>query len=260
MPAPNRQPLFALVDVNNMYCSCERVFNPSLTHTPLVVLSNNDGCVVARSAEVRALGIPMGTPWFQLKDLAKRHGIVALSSNYTLYGDMSNRVMSVLREFSPAAEVYSIDEIFIDLTGLEGWWPCLTTMGQSMRRKAGQWVGLPVCVGIAPTKTLAKLANHVAKKRPECHGVCNFSSMAATELKDLLEGIEVGEVWGVGRRTSVRLQAMGISTVQALRAAPAKQIRAHFGVVMERTVQELQGISCLALEPDRYFSIKSDFG
>lgn len=241
-------PLFALVDVNNFYVSCERAFNPKLCGRPVVVLSNNDGCAVARSSEVKALGVKMGTPWFQLQDLARQHGIVALSSNYTLYGDMSNRVMTLLRSYSPNVEVYSIDESFLSLNGLAGRWPSPTAMGQDIRRRVLAWTALPVCVGIGPSKTLAKLANHIAKKQPAFVGVCDLASMPAADMDALLAQIEVGEVWGVGRKIGERLRAAGIATAQALRMAPPKWLRAEFGVVMERTGDELRGVSCLALE------------
>ena len=236
----------ALIDCNNFYVSCERAFNPRLIGRPVVVLSNNDGCVVARSNEVKALGVRMGVPWFQLKDLAKKHDIIALSSNYALYADMSNRVMSLLSAFSPSQEVYSIDECFLDLTGLEHLG--LTAYGQEFRETIQRNVGLPVCVGIAPTKTLAKMANHVAKKRPEYFGVCNFTKFDNATLDQLLDQIEVGEVWGVGPRITPRLQDMGIKTVLNLKKAPRGKIRQRFSVVMERTVAELNGESCIELE------------
>jgi DNA polymerase V len=242
------QQVFALVDVNNFYVSCERVFNPALETRPVVVLSNNDGCAVARSNEVKALGVKMGAPWFQLSALARQHGIVALSSNYALYADMSSRVVSILREYSPNVEVYSIDESFLGLNGLDGLWPSFTSMGQSMRQRVLQWTGLPVCVGIGPSKTLAKLANHIAKKHSRFHGVCDLAAMQPAERDELLAGIEAGEVWGVGRRIEAHLQATGIWTVKDLRAAPSAWLRSRFGVVMERTGCELRGISCLALE------------
>lgn len=240
--------MFALVDCNNFYVSCERVFNPRLEGRPVVVLSNNDGCAVARSNEVKALGVPMGAPWFQLQGLARRHGIVALSSNYTLYGDMSNRVMAILRNFSPCIEVYSIDECFLQLDGLQRIWPSFTDLGQAIRHRVHTWAGLPVCVGIAPTKTLSKLANHMAKKRPEFNGVCDLQALPGPLLDQYLNTIDVGKIWGVGRRIAARLQEMGIETAAALRQSCPKQIRQHFGVVMERTVNELRGISCLSLE------------
>ena len=233
-----------MVDVNNFYVSAERIFNPRLEGRPVVVLSNNDGCVVARSTEVKALGVPMGEPWFRLRDMARRHGIVALSSNYGLYADMSNRVMSLLGEFSPQQEIYSIDECFLQMTGTH---QQLIRHGRQMRLRIRQWLGLPVCVGIAPSKTLAKLANHVAKKNPQYEGVCNFEVMPVHELDALLSGIAVGEVWGVGRKLNEQLQQLGIRTVQQLRGAEVSFMRDRFGVVMERTVRELRGVACLDL-------------
>ncbi len=233
---------FALVDVNNFYVSCERLFNPALEGRPVVVLSNNDGCVVARSAEVKALGIPMAEPWFKVKHIARKHGIVAFSSNYALYADISNRVMAVLADFSPRQEVYSIDECFLDLEGIPG---DPTRTGQDIRQRVKQWVGVPVCVGIAPTKTLAKLANHVAKKRAEYQGVCNLNRFTPDELSALLDGIEAGEVWGVGRKLAAHLQEGGIHTVRQLRDFDIARLRQRFGVGMERMVRELRGISCI---------------
>lgn len=242
------QQIFALVDVNNFYVSCERVFNPHLDNRPVVVLSNNDGCAVARSNEVKALGVKMGTPWFELKDLADKHHIVALSSNYCLYADMSSRVVSILRDYSPNMEVYSIDESFLSLNGLASLWPSFAFMGQSVRQRILQWTGLPVCVGVGSSKTLAKLANHMAKKNSRFNGVCDLASMPQAEIDALLAGIEVGEVWGVGRRIKAHLQSAGIRTVKDLRDAPLTWLRSRFGVVMERTGNELRGISCLDLE------------
>lgn len=236
----------ALIDCNNFYVSCERAFNPKLHGRPVVVLSNNDGCVVARSNEVKALGVRMGVPWFQIQDMAKKHGIIALSSNYALYADMSNRVMSLLCRFSPTQEVYSIDECFLDLTGFER--AGLSAYGQSIRETVLRHVGLPVCVGMATTKTLAKLANHVAKKRPEYKSVCDFTAMSRTALDALLAQIEVGEVWGVGPRITPRLGDIGIHSVLDLKRAPPVRIRQQFSVVMERTVTELNGESCIAIE------------
>ena len=240
--------IFALVDVNNMYVSCERAFNPRLRGRPVVVLSNNDGCAVARSNEVKALGVKMGAPWHQLQYLARQHGIIGLSSNYTLYGDMSNRIMTILRTYSPNVEVYSIDESFLNLSGMAGLWATPTLMGQHIRARILQWTALPVCVGIGASKTLAKLANHVGKKFPLFDGVCDFTTMSAARERWLLERIAVGEVWGVGRRIGARLEEMGITTVQALKEAPPRDMRMRFGVVMERTCNELRGLSCLALE------------
>ncbi|MEB0134573.1 Y-family DNA polymerase [Actimicrobium sp. CCC2.4] len=247
-PVSVTKTVFALVDVNNCYVSCERVFNPSLEGKPVVILSNNDGCVVARSAESKALKVAMGEPWFKLKDLAKQHGIIALSSNYTLYGDMSQRIMTVLRDYSPDVEVYSIDESFLGLNGLEGVWGTPTAMGQSIRQRVKQWVGVPVCVGIGHSKTLAKLANHIAKKRPAFDSVCDLTALSPHEQDGIFSTIEAGEVWGIGRRLSAQLQAAGIETVAQLRDASPAWIRSRFGVVVERTVNELNGLSCLALE------------
>ncbi|KAB8066285.1 Y-family DNA polymerase [Janthinobacterium violaceinigrum] len=247
MGDPTKQ-IFALVDVNNMYVSCERAFNPRLRDRPVVVLSNNDGCAVARSNEVKALGVPMGAPWFQMRDLARQHGIVGLSSNYTLYADMSNRIMAILRTYSPNVEVYSIDESFLSLNGLGGLWASPTAMGQDIRAKVAQWTSLPVCVGVGQSKTLAKLANHVAKKFPLFDSVADFTTMSDARTAWLLQRIDVGEVWGVGRRIGAKLRAMGINTVQDLKDAPPSTMRAHFGVVLERTCNELRGVSCLELE------------
>lgn len=243
-----RHQQFALVDMNNYFCSCERALNPKLEKVPLVVLSNNDGNTIARSNEVKALGVKMGTPWFKMRDIAKEHGIVAMSSNYVLYGDMSSRVFSILSEYSPVIEAYSIDESFVSLNGMQSIWRSATVMGHHMRNRILQWTNLPVCVGIAKSKTLAKLANHIAKKRPEFSGVCDLNQIEGLALLELLSSIEVGEVWGVGRQTATKLEQMGIITVQALKDAPVPLIRAHFGVVMERTVCELNEISCLEIE------------
>ena len=241
---------FAIIDVNNFYASCETVFNPKLRGKPVVVLSNNDGCVVARSAESKALGIPMGAPYFKIKAEFLKHGGVALSSNYALYADMSNRVMSILSEFSPNQEIYSIDECFLGMAGFKD----LTSIGQEIRQKVRRWTGLPVCVGFALTKTLAKLANHVAKKNQEWAGVCDLTALSAREQDTLIKGIPVGEVWGVGRKINERLKEMGITTVGQLRDAEPSRIRKSFSVVLEKTVMELRGVSCVGLEevaPDK---------
>lgn len=235
-----------LVDVNNFYVSCERLFQPKLNGRPVVVLSNNDGVVVARSQEVKDLGVKMGTPWHQLRDKAKQAGIVHFSSNYTLYGDLSHRVMSVLSQFTPDQEIYSIDESFLDFTRLPK--VDLTSVGKEIRERVRQWVGLPVCVGFGPTKTLAKLANHVAKKRPAWQGVCDLGSLSTSDTSDLMASIEVGEVWGVGPRTESRLVELGIRTVADLREADPVRLRALFSIVLERTVRELRGLPCQDLE------------
>lgn len=236
----------ALIDVNNFYVSCERVFNPKLEDRPVVVLSNNDGCAVARSNEVKALGVKMGQPWFQLKELAKKHDIVAYSSNYALYADMSNRVMRILAMFSPNQEIYSIDECFLDLTGFGS--RNLLLYGQQIRQRIRQWTGLPVCVGMGSTKTLAKLANQMAKKNPEFNGVCDLNSMSPEQQADWFGKIEAGEIWGIGRRLAPRLHAMGINTVLDLKTASLSRMRTCFSVVMEKIVCELNGVPCIELE------------
>ena len=236
----------ALIDVNNFYVSCERVFNPALIGVPVVVLSNNDGCAVARSNEVKALGVPMGAPWFKYKDLSKQHGIVALSSNYALYADMSNRVMNVLKAYSPDQEVYSIDESFLDLTEFAK--RDLVRYGQHMRKRILKWTGLPVCVGIGSTKTLAKLANHCAKKRPAFNSVCNFNAMHKDELDAILGSLEVGEIWGVGRKLAPKLESLGYKTVLDLKRANPEALRQQFSVVMQKTIHELNNVVCIEIE------------
>jgi DNA polymerase V len=236
---------FALIDANHFYVACERVFNPSLQGRPVVVLSNNDGCVVARSPEAKALGIPMGAPWFQCRDLAHRHHIIALSSNYALYADLSARLMAVLARFSPRQEVYSIDECFLDLAGRA---VNLTAYGQAMRQQVQRWLGLPVCVGIGATKTLAKLANHVAKQQPTGQGVCDFVTQAPALHDAQLAALDVGAVWGIGPHWAAQLRQRGLHTARDVRDADPKTLRRRFGVVLERIVWELRGVACLPLE------------
>jgi len=241
--------VFALVDVNNFYASCEQLWEPKLRNRPVVVLSNNDGCVVARSKEAKVIGVPMGTPWFKLRDLAQQHRIIALSSNYELYASMSNWVVDVLRDFTPELEVYSIDESFLSLEGMTGISQGdLVAYGQQIRQRIAQWVGLPVCVGIGPTKTLAKFANHLAKKNFLFQGVCDISVLSHEEQDQWMASNPVGEVWGVGRRISKRLESMGINTVLDLRRADPEHIRRAFNVVLQKTIEELNGTSCLPLE------------
>ncbi len=236
----------ALIDGNNFYVACERVFNPKLEGRPVIVLSNNDGCVVARSNEAKALDIGMGVPLFKVRDIIRKNRIVVLSSNYTLYGDMSQRMMAVVRQFSPRQEIYSIDESFIDLAGFDHL--NLTELGQQIRQRVRRWVGIPTCVGIAPSKTLAKLANHCAKKRPDYAGVCDWSRLSGEPLMEALSTFPAGDVWGIGRRLSVKLLDMGIRSAKDLATADIALLRDRFGVVMERTVRELRGISCIAME------------
>lgn len=235
----------ALVDGNNFYVSCERVFNPRMEGRPVVVLSNNDGCVVSRSDEAKALGIKMGVPFFQVRHLMQTHGLVWFSSNYTLYGDMSARMMAILSGFAPEQEIYSIDECFLDFTGM----PVDTIKhGRVIRQRIRQLIGITTCVGIGPSKTLAKLANHVAKKQPQYGGVFDWAALPAVEQDAKMAALEVGEVWGVGRRINAQLAEMGITTVLQLKQADPAMIRRRFSVVMERTVTELNGLSCLDLD------------
>jgi DNA polymerase V len=237
--------VFALVDCNNFYASCEKLFRPDLKHTPVVVLSNNDGCVVARSKEAKALGLKMGVPLFQVQGEIRKHGIVCFSSNYALYADLSNRVMTIIEQEAPRVEVYSIDEAFMDLTGVDHAVDLLT-FGKQVKAKVDQWTGITVGVGIAPTKTLAKLANNAAKKYPATGSVVDL--MDPDRQKRLLALVDVSDVWGVGRRTTEKLRSRGIHTALDLANADPKTIRSEFSVVMERTIRELNGVSCLDLE------------
>lgn len=237
--------MFALCDVNSFYASCETVFRPDLKGRPVVVLSNNDGCVIARSAEAKPF-VKMGEPYFKQKDMFRRHGIIAFSSNYELYADMSNRVMTTLEELSPRCEIYSIDEAFCDLTGVRN---CrdLTDFGREIRETVLRRTHLTVGVGIAQTKTLAKLANHAAKTwQRQTGGVVDLSNLE--RQRKLMAILPVDEVWGVGRRISKKLEAMGIDTVLKLADTDIRFIRKHFNVVLERTVRELRGEPCLGLE------------
>lgn len=236
--------MFALVDVNSFYASCETVFRPDLRGKPVVVLSNNDGCVVARSQEAKALGIKMGVPWFKVRAEAEKKHCIAFSSNYAYYADMSHRVMTLLAQLTPRVEVYSIDEAFCDLTGLP-----LTTLeplGKQLRETVRRCTHLTVGVGIAPTKTLAKLANHAAKTWRKTGGVVDLSATA--RQRRLMAHVPVSEVWGVGHRIARHLSMMGITTALQLADLPPAIARRRFSVVLERTVRELNGIACLSLE------------
>jgi len=239
---------FALVDCNNFYASCETLFRPDLKNKLVVVLSNNDGCIVARSKEAKALGIKMGVPMFQVQADIEQHGVVCFSSNYALYADMSSRVMTLLEQEAPQVEEYSIDEAFLDLSGVATA-EDLLSFGRRVKAKVDKWTGISVGIGIAPSKTLAKLANYAAKKYPATGAVVDL--MAPDRQQRLLALVDVGEVWGVGRRLSERLRAQGIQTALDLSQVDPKVARREFSVVLERTVRELNGVSCLALESVR---------
>jgi DNA polymerase V len=240
-----QQPTFALIDCNSFYASCERVFRPDLAKVPIVVLSNNDGCVIARSYDAKPF-IKMGEPYFQIKHKLKQHGIVPFSSNYALYGDMSERVMSLIEAMVPAVEVYSIDEAFADLTGIVG--PDL--LGRQIRAQVLRCTGIPVGVGIAHTKTLAKLANHTAKRlQSQTGGVVNITDSVKRDW--VLRNTDVAEVWGVGRKMKLHLDAMGIKSAMDLAKADPWTLRKRFSIVIEKTARELGGTPCLELdEPD----------
>jgi DNA polymerase V len=236
--------MFALADCNNFYASCERLFQPRLEGEPIVVLSNNDGCVIARSDQAKALGIAMGDPYFKIEKLVKEKNVSVFSSNYGLYGDVSRRVMSVLGGFAPRFEIYSIDECFLDLNALPY---DLTDYSLSMVRMVRQWTGIPVSIGIAPTKTLAKIANRMAKKGKSPWGpVLDWTRLPSPD--EALAGLPVEDIWGIASRTGARLRELGIDNALALRKADPRLLRGHFGVVMERIVFELRGVSCLPLE------------
>ena len=252
----------AIIDVNNFYVSCERVFNPKLENKPVVVLSNNDGCAISRSNEAKTLGIKMGTPWFKLKEFAKQENVTALSSNYTLYLDMSHRVMTLLSKFSPEQEIYSIDESFLDLTTFKS--KDLIKYGQQIKTKIKQWTGLPVSIGIGSTKTLSKLANHIAKKNSSFKGVCNLNVMDQDTLETWMSHIPVNEVWGVGRSLALKLNQLGIISVLDLKLADPDYIRQQFSIVLEKTVRELNGLICMELkdiaEPNKEIMVSRSFG
>ena len=235
---------FAIVDCNNFYASCERVFRPELNGRPVVVLSNNDGCIIARSNEAKDLGIAMGTPYFRSQKLLKKHDVAVFSSNYPLYGDMSQRVMDVLSQHAPRTEVYSIDEAFLDFEGFEKW--DLQEYGQKIRNTTYRWTGIPVSIGFGPTKTLAKLANRVSKKQTDLNGVFNFAD--ADDPDAVLANVAIGDIWGVGRRWAEKLEKQGIYTALDLKNTDAGTIKKRFNVVLARTVQELQGTPCIELE------------
>jgi DNA polymerase V len=261
--------MLALVDVNNMYVSCERVFRPSLVGRPIVVLSNNDGACIARSNEAKDLGIQMAQPWFQVRHLERSAGLIALSANFELYGDMSSRMMSLAAGYAPRQEVYSIDECFLDFEGVPG---DLVAMGRDLRATVLRWTGLPTSVGFGPTKTLAKLANHVAKTADRKPGsypgpmaqVCHFGAMSRGELDDVFRATQVGDVWGIGRKIGARLRDGGIHTVLDLVHADVSTLRRQFSVTLEKTVLELRGTPCMSVDdapaPNQQIMCSRSFG
>ncbi|MDH0051014.1 Y-family DNA polymerase [Comamonas terrigena] len=261
--------MFALIDGNNFYCSCESALRPSLRGHPLIVASNNDGCAIARNQEAKALGVKMGQPLFELRDLMRHKGLIALSANFELYGDMSDRMMTLAAGLGPVQEIYSIDECFIgDLAGV----PELTRRAWTIRSRIERWIGIQTCVGLAPTKTLAKLCNHIAKESerkpgsypPHLARVCNWQECSASERSDLLQRTPAGEVWGIGRRIAAQLAEAGFITAWDVANMPAEQARTGWSVVLERTVRELQGISCISLElappPKKQIAVTRSFG
>lgn len=236
--------IFALVDCNNFYVSCERVFNPALKDQPVVVLSNNDGCAISRSNEAKKIGIGMGAPIFKCQDLVKNHNIKIFSANFVLYGDMSGRVMSVLSGFTPNLEIYSIDEAFLSLNGFEHLG--FENYAKQIRKSVKRQTGIPVSIGVAPTKTLAKIANHYAKDHPEINGV--FTLIEEQKIVDVLSQTPVKEIWGVGKEKAIFLERNGIKTAFDLRNAPDEWIKKHLTIMTLRTVWELRGTPCLSLE------------
>ena len=238
--------MIAICDVNNFYVSCERAFNPAIWHKPAIVLSNNDGCAVARSNQVKKLGIKTGDPVFKIKYLIAKHGVQVFSSNYVLYGDMSNRVDDIIAQYSDQVENYSIDESFLRFNGFEHL--NLTHHCQKMVKQIWQWLALPVCVGLAPTKTLAKVAGYYAKTMKIKGGVLKLSSQA--NIEKALHHLPVEKIWGIGRKSKEHLNSMGIYTALQLRNSDLKSMRKKFSVVMERTIMELHGISCVEFDAD----------
>ena len=231
--------VFALCDANSFYASCEKVFRPDLEGKPIVVLSNNDGCVIAQSKEAKELlEIYMCRPWHELEKEAERLGVICFSSNYELYGNMSNRFMQTLSQFTFRQEVYSIDESFLEMTGINRDY---TEYGHEIRDTVKRWTGLPICVGLGHTKTLSKLANHIAKKQSRFNGVCDLTTMDSKELDAIMESIPVSKVWGVGKRLELRLNALGVHNILRLKRASTKRVRDEFGIVLETTVRELNG-------------------
>jgi len=236
--------MIALVDVNNFYVSCERLFNPYLINKPVVVLSNNDGCIISRSQEAKNLGIKMGEPLFKASAIIRQHQVQVLSSNYPLYADISARVMSLLSDFTSTQEIYSIDECFLDMEGHEN----LQDIARKIKRLLWRYLRMPVCVGIGPTKVLAKLANRCAKKQDQQSGVFIISNAHASELNNMMDDLSVDQIWGVGKALAVKLQKKSIYSILDLKQSNPTWVRKFFGINMERIIYELNGVSCLLID------------
>lgn len=246
MDLPPSRRVILHTDVNSAYANMERVFNPKLRDKPVCILSNNDGCIVALTKDAKALGIKRGTPYFKVRDLCEKHGVAVLSSNYELYDAMSSRFHKIVAGFGPVHEAYSIDEAFLDLTGVET--ESFTELGRALKARLWKWIGLPVCVGIAPTKTLAKLCDHFAKTYPVYGGVVNWFDLSPERRKKALSITPIGEVWGIGRKTEAKLLREGIENVWQFSQTDVFTLRRRYGVVLERTLREIQGVSCLPVE------------
>ena len=253
--------MFALIDCNSFYASCEKIFRPDLKDRPIVILSNNDGCVIARSSEAKKMGVSMTQPWYQVKDQYLSKGGVVFSSNYELYADISNRVMNVLSDLCPEIDIYSIDEAFLDLRSFKKNID-LVNFSYDCKRKIREWVGIPVSIGIAPTKTLAKLANKVAKDDPRFDGVVILSEPKI--IRHFLRSMPVEKIWGIGKRLTARLGNIGVKTAYDLTKIDSRLIGDNFNVVLERTVRELKGQSCITLhdfmEPKKQIMVSRSFG
>ena len=253
--------MFALIDCNSFYASCEKIFRPDLKDRPVVILSNNDGCVIARSSEAKKMGVSMTQPWYQVKDQYLSKGGVVFSSNYELYADISNRVMNVLSDLCPEIDIYSIDEAFLDLRSFKKNID-LVNFSYDCKRKIREWVGIPVSIGIAPTKTLAKLANKVAKDDPRFDGVVILSEPKI--IRHFLRSMPVEKIWGIGKRLTARLGNIGVKTAYDLTKIDSRLIGDNFNVVLERTVRELKGQSCITLhdfmEPKKQIMVSRSFG
>ena len=253
--------MFALIDCNSFYASCEKIFRPDLKHRPIVVLSNNDGCVIARSPEAKKMGINMTQPWYQVKDQYLSKGGIVFSSNYEFYADISNRVMNVLSDLCPEIDIYSIDEAFLDLRTFRKNID-LVNFAYDCKKRIKDWIGIPVSIGIAPTKTLAKLANKVAKDDPRFDGVVILSEPRI--IRHFLKSMPIEKIWGIGRKLTAKLENIDIKTAYDLSQVDSRLIGDNFNVVLERTVRELKGQSCITLhdfmEPKKQIMVSRSFG